>query len=68
MSGEKGQAKALRLALVGAISELPKPDQAAVLGAAQKIRDAIEEANTQEDGLGLMAVGLISAELQEKAS
>ncbi|MGQ2994245.1 hypothetical protein [Variovorax sp.] len=65
MSSEKAQARAVRLMLLGTISELSKPDQAAIAATAQKIRDAVAEGEGQTEGLGVLALGLVGAEMQE---
>ncbi len=66
MSSEKAQAYAVRMMLLGAISELHKPDQAAIAAAAQKIRDAVAEGECQRQGVGVLALGLVGAEVQEQ--
>lgn len=68
MSTAKQEARAIRAAIEKEIEVLPKADRAAVRAVAQKIRDAIAEGNAQEQGLGVLALGLVGTEMQEQAS
>ena len=68
MSTAKQEARAIRAAIEKEIDQLPKADRAAVRAVAQKIRDAIAEGNAQEQGLGVLALGLVGTEMQEQAS
>ena len=68
MSTAKQEARAIRAAIEKEIDQLPKADRVAVRAVAQKIRDAIAEGNAQEQGLGVLALGLVGTEMQEQAS
>jgi len=68
VSTAKQEARAIRAAIEKEIDQLPKADRAAVRAVAQKIRDAIAEGNAQEQGLGVLALGLVGTEMQEQAS
>lgn len=63
---EKGKARAMKLQLLGEIAQMPRADRNACKAIAQKIRDAIAEGEAQEEGVGLMALGLVGSEIAEQ--
>lgn len=68
MSAAEQQADGLRQSVEAELNALSKADRTAVHAVAQKIRDAIAEGETQEPGLGMLGIALVSVEMQEQAS
>lgn len=68
MSTAKQEARAIRAAIEKEIDALPWVDRAAVRIVAMEIRNAIAKGEAQEQGLGVLALGLVGTEMQEQAS
>ena len=68
MSAAKQEARAIRAAIEKEIDALPWADRAAVRIVAMEIRKAIAKGESQEQGLGVLALGLVGTEMQEQAS